>query len=664
MPDNQDYSGRSGRMIEEHAGFDSRVVSFYVIVAAALLVLACGLAYQQLMKARTYSLTEQQQTERRIIIPGPRGNIYDRNGVLLVGNSPRFTVVLYLDELQQDFFRESIRIRNNFRATGDRDLPTWSQLEQIAHITVAQRYLDQVDAILGRSDKIDADAFRQHFNRRLYMPYTLVEDLSAQDFAKLLEHLPVRSPLQLYTTTERNYPFGSAASHVLGYVGASESVEAEDFPGEDLKTFSMRGTLGRDGLEKRFDPELQGQPGGLIFRVDQAGYKVNPPIQERLPVQGKSLRTSLDIDLQLAAEQALQELGEQLGTAVALDPNTGEVLVLASKPDYDLNKFYPHMTQATVADIQARGAWPNVAIGQSGAGLFPPGSTFKTIVTIAGLRRGTLSPTDTSVDCEGYVRIGNRVFACDNGNGHHGRLDLREAIAKSCDIYFWEHGLMIGPQAIADEARRFHLDQPTGIELPGEPRKGMIIPDPAWKKRVRDEPWTDGDTANMAIGQGDVQVTPLIMACYAASLARNETYTVPTLLHDPNRAMQHTEPIGLTPEQRSVLIDGMEGCTKPGGTADYFSTIDDQKIPGVRIAGKTGTAQYGNHLNIAWFICFAPIENPQIAIAIAIRSDQPGENYGGGRNAGPVADAILKKFFEKQARPSPNTMAGEPRAAH
>ncbi len=214
----------------------------------------------------------------------------DRNGVLLVGNSPRFTVVLYLDELQQDFFRESIRIRNNFRATGDRDLPTWSQLEQIAHITVAQRYLDQVDAILGRSDKIDADAFRQHFNRRLYMPYTLVEDLSAQDFAKLLEHLPVRSPLQLYTTTERNYPFGSAASHVLGYVGASESVEAEDFPGEDLKTFSMRGTLGRDGLEKRFDPELQGQPGGLIFRVDQAGYKVNPPIQERLPVQGKSLR--------------------------------------------------------------------------------------------------------------------------------------------------------------------------------------------------------------------------------------------------------------------------------------------------------------------------------------------------------------------------------------
>ena len=651
-------------MIEEHAGFDSRVVSFYVIVASVLLVLAGGLAYQQLVNARSYSLTEQQQTERRIIIPGPRGNIYDRDGVLLVGNKPRYTVVLYLDELQQDFFRESIRIRNNYRATGDRDLPTWSQLEQIAHITVAQRYLDQVDAILGRSDKIDANAFRQHFNRRLYMPYTLVEDLSSQDFAKLIERLPVRSPLQLYTAIERHYPFGSAASHVLGYVSATDSVESEDFPGEDLKTFAMRGSLGRDGLEKTYDSELQGQPGGSIFRVDQAGYKVNPPIQERLPVQGRSLRTSLDIDLQLAAEGALQELGEQLGTAVALDPNTGEVLVLASKPDYDLNKFYPHMTQATVADIQARGAWPDFAIGQTGAGLFPPGSTFKTLVTIAGLRRGTLSPTDTSVDCEGSVRIGNSLKHCDNGNGHHGRLDLREAIAQSCDIYFYEHGIQIGPQAIADEARRFRLDQPTGIELPGESKKGMIIPDPAWKKRVRDEAWTDGDTANMAIGQGDVLVTPLIMACYAASLARNETYTVPTLLHDPNRSRQHTEPIGLTPEQRSVLLDGMEGCTKAGGTAEYFSTLDDQKIPDVRIAGKTGTAQYGNHLNIAWFICFAPIENPQIAVAIAIRSDEPGENYGGGRNAGPVADAILKKFFAKQARPTPNTMAGEPRAAH
>jgi penicillin-binding protein 2 len=411
----------------------------------------------------------------------------------------------------------------------------------------------------------------------------------------------------------------------------------------------MRGTLGKDGLEKRFDSELQGQPGGSIFYVDQAGYKVNPPIEERLPVKGKDLRISLDIDLQIAAEQAI---GDQEGSAVALDPRTGEVLVLASKPDYDLNNFYPHMSQATVADIEKRGAWLDRAIN----GFYPPGSTFKTLVAIAGLRRGTLSPTDTSVDCEGFVKIGNRIFVCDKPfDAHHGRLDLSHAITESCDIYFYMHGIQIGPAAIAEEARRFHLDRPTGIELPDEGRR-MIIPDPQRRMRLTGEQWTDGDTANMAIGQGEVQESPLVMACYAASLARNEIYTVPTLLHDPNRPTQHTEAIGLTADQRAVLLAGMEGCTGPTGTAKSLS-LPDMKIPGVRIAGKTGTSQYGDHLNVAWFICFAPIENPQIAMAVAVRSDQPGENFQGGVYGALVADAILKKFFEKLNRPSPNTIA-------
>jgi penicillin-binding protein 2 len=647
MAEDKNLAERSGRLIEEHRAFDPRVRAFYALVAAALLVLGGGLAYRQLVQTQTYALSEQMQTERRILIPGPRGNLYDRNGVLLVGNQARFAAVLYLDELQDDFFKEAVRIRNNYKATGESDLPNWAQLEQIAHVTVAQRYLDQVDKILGRSEQIDPKSLTLHFNRRLYTPYTLVDDLGEKDFAKLLENLPVSSPLQLYTTTERYYPYGSAASHVLGYVGGSDSAEPEDFPGEELKTFAMPGTVGKDGLEKTFDAELQGQPGGSIFRVDPSGYKVNPPIERRTPVQGKRLNTSLDIDLQIAVEDAI---GDRMGAAVALDPRTGEVLVLASKPDYDLNKFYPHLSAETFADINARGAWPDIAIGQTGKGLFPPGSTFKTLVTIAGLRRGTLSPDDTSVDCEGTMRIGNSLKGCDNGHGHHGRLDLVGAIAESCDIYFYSHGLAIGVQAIADEARRFRLDRPTGIELPGE-TKGAIIPDPAWKKKNRDEAWTDGDTANTAIGQGFVLVTPMAMACYAASLARGETTTVPTLLHDPGRPTQHTEPIGLTPAQRATLLEGMEACTKEGGTAYPLTTVEALKVPGVRIAGKTGTAQFGNHLDVAWFICFAPIENPQIAIAVAIKSDKPGEGYGGGLTAAPVADVILKKFFEKLNHP-------------
>src|SRR6185312_10957834 len=232
------------------------------------------------------------------------------------------------------------------------------------------------------------------------------------------------------------------------------------------------------------------------------------------------------------------------GAAVALDVRTGEVLAMASKPDYDLNLFSPRLTAATVADLNTRKAWTNLAT----SGLFAPGSTFKTVVSVAGVRSGRLDPKKVLVDCEGSMRVGNRTYTCDNGAGHHGELSLVPAIAESCDVYFYTAGLQIGPQRIADEARRLGLDRPTGIDLPGE-SKAMIVPDPAWKRKNRDEPWTDGDTANTSIGQGFLRVTPLQMACWAASLARGETTTVPTLLHDPNRPEQHTEPLGLTPDQ-------------------------------------------------------------------------------------------------------------------
>jgi penicillin-binding protein 2 len=281
-------------------------------------------------------------------------------------------------------------------------------------------------------------------------------------------------------------------------------------------------------------------------------------------------------------------------------------------------------------------------------GIYPPGSTFKLVVSMAGLRHGTLQPEDDSIDCEGTIRIGNSRKGCDNGLGHHGKLTLPEAIAVSCDIYYYEHGIAIGPDAIAEEARRFHLDQPTGIELPGETRR-MLIPTRAWKQKTRNEGWTDGDTANMAIGQGDVQVTPLQMACFAASLARGETTTKPTLRHDPQRPPQHSASIGLTPEQRAILLDGMSRvATDPRGTAFKYFNIPGNSVPGVRIAGKTGTAQYGNKLNIAWFICFAPIDKPEIAVAAAVRSNAPNEGYAGGWDGAKVVGPILKKYFEKK----------------
>ena len=469
-----------------------------------------------------------------------------------MSNRPRFAVVLYLDELADEFRREFIRVRNNYRETGDRDLPTAAQMEQIARFSVVQGYLDQVNAILGSSYKVSAQELRSHFAHQLLLPYPLLDDLSAEDFARLVERLPVRSPLEVTYTNARYYPFGSAAAHTLGFVGPDEDVESGDLPGGDLTTLKMTGMIGRDGLERRFDARLQGQAGSTIFRVDPAGYVVHPPLERKLPVQGGNLTTSLDIDLQVAAEQAL---GDYTGAAVALDVNTGEVLVLASKPDYNLNDFSPHPNAATVADIEQRGAWLNRAVN----GLYPPGSTFKLITTIAGLRVGAIDPDTSTATCTGSMMIGARLFKCDNGDGDHGVVDLRDAITESCDIFFFTYGLKTGVEAIAGQARRFHLDTPTGIDLPGETRH-MIIPDIAWKRRVQNDGWYPGDTANMSIGQGFIRVTPLQMACLAASIARNETTTVPTLLHDPDRPRQHSEPIGLPRPDARRWSTGWKGA--------------------------------------------------------------------------------------------------------
>jgi penicillin-binding protein 2 len=633
---------RSGRLVETHRSYDPRIVLFYFILAALLLTLVAGLAYQQLIKTDTYHERERVQNQRRVLVPGPRGNIYDREGRLLVRNRPRFAVVLYLDELRAEFRRSYITVRKNYRQSGDKDLPSSSQMEQIARATVVQRYLDQVNAILGRSEKVDTTDLRKHFVRELLLPYTLIGDLAPEEYARLIERLPVQSPLQVYTSSTRDYPYGSAAAHTLGYVSVDPDIDNQNLPGEDLTTFKMKGSVGKTGLEAAFDSHLQGEAGGTIFRVDPAGYRVNPPLEKRLPVQGKSLTTSLDIDLQLVAEQAI---GEFAGAAVALDVRTGEVLVLASKPDYNLADTSPLITRAKFADIESRGAWLNRAV----QGRYPPGSTFKLITAIAGLRRGTIT-VDSHVECTGYFPVGSgRVMPCHGGVGQ-GHMTFADSIAHSCNIFYYKYGIDTGIEAIAGEARRFGLHEPTGIELPFETR-AMLVGDPAWKKADRNEGWFPGDTANISIGQGFVAVTPLQMATVTASIARGQLHTKPTLIHDPNHPTQTTAPIGLTAKQSATLLEGMEG-TVTRGSANLLQ-LPMLRIPNLRIAGKTGTAQVRTQkgtLNLAWFVCFAPADKPEIAICAMIEGDTPDETYAGGRYAAPVAQAILKKWKEKKDR--------------
>ena len=621
------------RTIETHSAHNPRLLAFYGCIAALVLILSAGVAYRQLFRSVLYSERERLQSQRRIVVPGPRGNILDRNGEILVGNRPRFSVVLDLAELRAELRKEYRKISSNYREFEKSDRPNSEQLESITRVAIAQRYLDQVNAILGRAEKARPKDLERHFDQTLLLPYVLLDDLSPMEYARLIERLPVNSPLQVYTSSTRFYPYGPAAAHVLGYTGIDDDPEAEDF-GEDLPTFKMKGSFGRDGLEKKFDYHLQGESGGAIYRVDPAGYKVDRPIEERKVVQGKNLTISLDIDLQVAAEKAMEG---KVGAAVALDVRTGEVLVMASLPSYDLNDFVPRLSTNKANEIKAAGAWLNRAI----QGQYPPGSTFKIITSVAALRSGAVEPGISRVTCPGYYMVGNRRFPCWNKNGH-GERDLIGSIRDSCNVFFYKYGLETGPTLIATEANRFGFDHPTGIELPAEYRTPHVA-SPTWKLANMKERWVPGDTANTAIGQGDTLISPLQVACFVASFARGETETKPTLVHMANRPEQHTTPIGLSPADYNTILQGMEQCYQIG--TGRFS-----KVEGLRGAAKSGTAQKGR-IELAWLIAFAPLEDPQIAVAVVLEGAED-VSFGGGTNAAPVVKAILEAWKEKKEHPA------------
>ncbi len=635
------YPDRAGRLIETYKARNPRVIFFYFVVVLLLTVLVSGLAYQQLVRTDIYNESERIQNQRRILIPGPRGNIYDREGRLLVGNRARFSVVIYLDELRGEFRNEFLKIRRAYRDSGDKDLPTATQLMRISRYSVVNRYLGHVNLAINKEHALESTLLANHFQRELLLPFTLIDDLSPGDYARLLEQLPVNSPLQIYTSSARYYPYGSAAAHALGSVKIDDIEATEDFPGSDLRTFKMKGTAGRDGLEAQFDSELQGEAGGTIYRVDPGGYRIEPPLERRLPVPGRNLTASLDIDLQIAADTALRETGYS-GGVVALDAKTGEVLAISSNPAYDLNETSPRISNTTYAEINDQGGWLNRPI----QGMYPPGSSFKILTALAGMRVGSIT-LDSTVTCVGAYRVGNRLFACNN-HSDRGEISLTYAIAKSCNTFFYKTGIEATADALAAEARRFGLGQRTGIELPHEASR-TNVPDPAWKRRVRNEGWNPGDTANFSIGQGDLLVTPLQMAAFVASFSRGQVHTTPSMLHQAGRMPQQAAPIGLPPAYYAALVRGMEQCVLTG-SARYISQ-PRLRIPNLSIAGKTGTAQVSGNLTVGWFICFAPVEDPQIAIAVAIEGDTPGEDAGGGLVASPVAHAILKTWWEKRAAP-------------
>lgn len=632
---------------EIHGDQNPRLRIFYLLIAAIFAVLICGLFYRQIITRGKYLEEERLQSQRRILLPGPRGNIYDRNGDLLVGNKPVFSVVVYLQELRSEFRKQYFNMVREERSKREKleeqgagaDMQPIDRtfLQKEARRLVVQRYLDQVNTIIGEAGIVTSKDVERHFWQTLLLPMPLVNNVTPEQYARLVEQIPVESPILIHTDSSRYYPQGSVAAHTLGYVRNSYEEESANLPGQDLATFKIMGKRGMTGLEYHYNEHLRGESGYEIWVVDPFGYKYDKPTEKKQPVKGEDLHLTLDTRLQRIAEEYL---GERKGAAVALDVRTGEVLCMASKPDYDLRNFIPFLSHKAADDINEREAWLNRSVQLP----YPPGSTFKILTATAAFRHQAVD-IDYTMNDRGSMRIGGRTFRNYAGRGY-GTVGIHTAIQKSVNTYFYDIAMKLGPELLSAEARRFGFDQPTGIELSREETHSMNVPDAAWKKEKYLTGWTAGDTANTAIGQGGLGVTPLQMACFTASFARGETRTVPTLIRQPGKVPRTfhpgSEPIGLSQDHYQAILNAMESVVGPQGTAAKAM------IEGLRTAGKTGTAQFyvqGKEYTLAWFICFAPVDNPEIAIAVMIEGAEPGDRLGGGSTAAPIARELLQSYF-------------------
>ena len=459
----------------------------------------------------------------------------------------------------------------------------------------------------------------------------------------------------------RQYPLGSLAAHLLGYVAKANENDDEEI---EKFYYYQPDSVGRQGVEKACDEYLRGSPGGRTIRVTPAGTLAND-LGDKQAERGGRVTLTIDVRLQRIVEEALAGVklpaGKVLrGAAVLLDVRTGEVLAMASVPGFDPNIFNPGTPVPTIQAVFNDPASPmlNRAIGAR----YPPGSTFKTITLLAGLESGAILPQDT-VACSGFLQIGNwkRPFKCWNEHGH-GSVDAYKAITESCDVWFYQEGMKTGVDAITRVAAEFGLGQATGFDV-GKENKGFV-PSPAWKRTTYGEKWWDGDTAQLAIGQSYLLVTPLQMACIAATFANGgaglHPYVVKRIEAAEGQVVHEGQPdirvhLSAKPQQIDFVRRAMLGAVQEiGGTAHPAA------VSGLNVAGKTGTAEYDvtvdgkpQRLKRAWFMGFAPYDQPQVALAVLIE-----DASSGGHTAGPVAQKVFSKMFGKGAVETPGAESG------
>lgn len=570
---------------------------FIFIVSLFCIVFVGRLVYIQILKGSVYKLRSETQAIKAQIVYPFRGNIFDKDGNLLVYNVPSFSLQIFSE---------------NFR-------------------------LDRVPLlakILGMDSLSFINLIHQNIFTFRYGDIKVLRDLDYETVQKILEHSHLLPGVEIVVESKRMYNLKVRMSHIIGYL---QEISTEELKNETY--YNLGDFIGKSGVEKYYEMELRGQKGRRYVGILGTGTKTEKFNEGKsdIPVKnGDDLVLSIDLKLQAKAEELLE--GKR-GAIVAIDPNNGEILALVSKPDYDVNSLAgkDFKTNYQILLNDKNKPFLNRAIQAR----YPPGSTWKPLMAIAGLEEGVINENSTFF-CGGQLIFGDRPFGC---HGAHGNVNVRKAIQASCNVFFYQLALKLQLEKISKWATNFGFGSKTGIDLPFENSGVFPTLEYVKKKFGNLEKAPKGLLLNYGIGQGEIAVTPIQMAVYVAAIANGGTIYVPhvvraiknSLLNQTTLLKIESRKIDVNPKTIEIVKKAMfDVVNVPGGTAFGI------RLPGIDICGKTGTAQAAQpgQRDHSWFVCFAPKDNPKIAMSVVV------ENAGfGAAVAAPIARELIKEFF-------------------
>ena len=619
----------------------SSVLDFRILFLAGLILVALGaiavrLWFVQVKMVDYYRGRIQGSSQVTVRIPSVRGEIRDRNGIPLATNRPSYEVDFYLPDLVSGYQKQygqppmvEFRAKDSNGMLHDRKE---ADIVQIVDKTIIPRLEE-----LKVAEPYNSQRLRTHYRNNTLVPFAYREDLDFATFSKFAEKDLGLPGVQVNVRPVRKYVYNALAAHLLGYVGSAKDINELS----DIKDFNFYepDIQGKTNIELYLDDALRGKPGKRILKKN-AKNRLEGEKEVIQPKPGANVYLTIDARMQYITERALRSVGR--AAAVVVDPNTGQILAMASVPSFDPNKFIPAISARDWAELKDADADPltNRAISA-----FAPGSSYKIATALAGITRGLAKSVFT---CNGGVTYGNTYMRCwiqaEHG-GTHGPQTLTEAIKNSCDAFFYQYGNAAGIEAIDAVGKTLGLGEVSGIELTSE--APGILPSPEWLKSSHNQRWSQGQTANTSIGQGYVLATPLQMAMIAATVANGGISYQPSLVYQiqegDGTAVRRPEKIRgdltkankLSSDQIEIVRKGMWRVVNDSGTGTRA------KVPGVTVAGKTGTAQAwteGKKDDNAWFIAFAPYEHPKLALAVLVQ---------GGKAGGEVAAPIAAKIIEE-----------------